>query len=832
MERGPTEATSLVDKSATGVAEKAPALPSTGYRADIDGLRSIAVSAVFIFHVHSYYLPGGFLGVDMFYCISGYVVFGSLLQHRPLPSNNCEYFTAFYARRLKRLIPALSFFVAFTALFPLYLLLQLSTAQAYMDTYYDSGMLAEVGLANFKYALQESSYWEATSTSVGKNIYLHCWSLGVEEQFYFFFPGMVLFLYHRYLVLQEAKTDPASKEDASWWPQVVLGVVAFASWVANGYGAHLADQADPDGFNTDLWGNYVFYLLPFRFWQLLGGAMITDVIILHPQFVRRCFYMMPAFVAKWIRPMLSIVIVLVFVLGMIYDNDTVNETGRWYWATGTSAITLTYFLLGALDDLFDEYVGTETSWLHEPWVNRLLATKPFVFVGKISYQIYLWHWPTIIICNAILADPKDSLAESVVSLLVDSDRTSYGPTPSVKALVVVLAFVFGGGFAMFSYYVIEGPSRKWRPAKHWHAIVAMFGVIGAVEGWVTLVHYGLPNLHAETPSNLTSADRSGFRDFILTAGDVSVPTIFGRTKESGCACRYVDGVETRIRPASVVTDADAPLCFSTYPAIDNDYATDFEDFGCVTGKSDAPSAEAFTQIATACWQPDRADPNLPTKTIFVFGDSTVMPFDVSIKLAARAGFQVRSISFEGTELRSLACLSDAHQAALFNKLQAEMRPGDVLVLKYVYIYGYEDTYGIDPSITKYPECQDDYANVTKIMDYVRNVTATIIKPAGASLMIFGPPPTYNYYGEDLMADTGIYPTEASVAPLVAEFPGVVHFAPLAPTFVPTDGTLYSPFLLPYFPGQFAFYDEVHLTSSGSVYIWPFVCQMLEDAGLF
>tara|TARA_B110000046_G_scaffold178233_1_gene205903 strand:+ start:205 stop:810 length:606 start_codon:yes stop_codon:yes gene_type:complete len=175
----PTEATSLV-RNAKGAIEGVSL--GASYRKDIDGLRAVAVSAVFIFHVNAAWLPGGFLGVDIFYCISGFVVFSSLLQHRPLPASIGEYYASFYARRLKRLIPALSIFVTITALFPLYFLLQLSRSSSYMDTYYDSGALAEVGAANFLYAVQQDSYWTATETSVEQNIYLHCWSLGVVSR--------------------------------------------------------------------------------------------------------------------------------------------------------------------------------------------------------------------------------------------------------------------------------------------------------------------------------------------------------------------------------------------------------------------------------------------------------------------------------------------------------------------------------------------------------------------------------------------------------------------------------------------------------------------------
>lgn len=83
-------------------------------------------------------------------------------------------------------------------------------------------------------------------------------------------------------------TKPLSggQKDSSWWPAVALGSIALLSWVANGMGAIVADH-----YNTQ-WSNYVFYLLPFRFWQLLSGALITDLIQFHPDWLRRMFHKM------------------------------------------------------------------------------------------------------------------------------------------------------------------------------------------------------------------------------------------------------------------------------------------------------------------------------------------------------------------------------------------------------------------------------------------------------------------------------------------------------------------------------------------------------------
>ena len=162
--------------SSYGTAPLVSTRPRSAYREDIDGLRAIAVLAVIVFHIDPSYLPGGFLGVDIFFVISGFVVTGSLL-HAPQPSA-CEYFSAFYARRLKRLTPALALFVTLTALL-VPLLMGIDTPNDDLQLVYSSAQLSTIGGANILYALQEATYWDTTLSRLDNNPFLHCWSLGV-----------------------------------------------------------------------------------------------------------------------------------------------------------------------------------------------------------------------------------------------------------------------------------------------------------------------------------------------------------------------------------------------------------------------------------------------------------------------------------------------------------------------------------------------------------------------------------------------------------------------------------------------------------------------------
>jgi peptidoglycan/LPS O-acetylase OafA/YrhL len=133
---------------------------------------------------------------------------------------------------------------------------------------------AEIGMVNNLFAVQKESYWVQTGDTVNQNPVLHCWSLGVEEQFYFIYPALALALYSA-TILQPPLGAKQAAPNVTWWPFFLLSAIAFSSWLANGIGAYLA------AIDTQ-WSNYVFYLLPFRFWQLMSGCMLHDIMYACP----------------------------------------------------------------------------------------------------------------------------------------------------------------------------------------------------------------------------------------------------------------------------------------------------------------------------------------------------------------------------------------------------------------------------------------------------------------------------------------------------------------------------------------------------------------------
>ena len=271
------------------------------YRPDVDGLRAVAVTAVVLYHLDRRYLPGGFVGVDIFFVISGFVVSGSLL--RAPTSSLSAYLLAFYSRRIKRLAPAL-WCVVFVSSLASSLLVTPLVARDLPD-YYITACYGLLGWANNHFAARGTAYSDQGSEALEYNPFTHLWSLGVEEQFYFVFPLLVALSYGaRVVAPRRAETAPASK---------ARGKKAAASKASGGSdgggGGSSSGKAGGTGGGGDGVASFsarspfgvlssclvatlcvsgrltftphrqllAFYLLPSRAWQLLAGALLYEV---------------------------------------------------------------------------------------------------------------------------------------------------------------------------------------------------------------------------------------------------------------------------------------------------------------------------------------------------------------------------------------------------------------------------------------------------------------------------------------------------------------------------------------------------------------------------
>jgi len=301
------------------------------YRADIDGLRAIAVSAVLLYHAFPTRLAGGFVGVDVFFVISGYLISGIILA---AARQDRFSFAHFYARRIRRIFPALAIV--------LFSVLAVGWLRLYADDFARLGRHAAAGaafLSNFE-LWNETSYFDL---SADLKPLLHLWSLGIEEQFYLVWP-IVLAIAARW------RRGPLVAT-------LVIGVSSFAV-------AILTVQNDPTA---------AFYAPWARFWELLAGAVIacSDDESGAQGWLAWLQSSRPA------REGLAVAGLALIAIGFALIDRRRMFPGYWV----ALPVTGTALLIA---------VGARA------WINRaILSRSVMVWLGMISYPLYLWHWPLL-----------------------------------------------------------------------------------------------------------------------------------------------------------------------------------------------------------------------------------------------------------------------------------------------------------------------------------------------------------------------------------------------------------------------------------------------------
>jgi peptidoglycan/LPS O-acetylase OafA/YrhL len=321
-------------------------LDRLGFRRDVQGLRAVAVVLVVVFH--SGLAPrGGFLGVDVFFVISGFVIGRLLLaeqaQHGRIALGR------FYARRVRRLLPALAVVLVFVALVSLLVLSPLGTTR---ETTKNTGIGAALYLANFAILrYQTVGYFDLGAAN---NPLLHTWTLGVEEQFYLFFPLLLIVL-----------AALAGRGLRRRRRVIVIGVVfaAIASFVI---GASMTGSFG-DGGPFGSHGRLAFYASPTRAWEFLAGVL---VVFAEPH-VRRMGRGLSAVIA---------------VVGLAAIG------GAAWFVSGSDSTLGPSTLVPVLGAALVIVAGTGGSVVSE----RVLSARPMVWLGDRSYGFYLWHWPLMV----------------------------------------------------------------------------------------------------------------------------------------------------------------------------------------------------------------------------------------------------------------------------------------------------------------------------------------------------------------------------------------------------------------------------------------------------
>lgn len=316
------------------------------FRSDVQGLRTIAVALVVIYH-SGVGLPGGFLGVDVFFVISGFVI-GRLLIAEQQATGTIA-LGRFYARRIRRLLPALAAVLVFVALFSVVATSPLGDLRR---TIGQVGVGAAFYAANFALLIfHQNGYFDLDTTS---NPLLHTWTLAVEEQFYLVFPLLVLGLGR--IFGRAHKTRRAFA--------ICIGVLAVLSFVG---GAVLSGSVTVGSGDGAVHARLAFYSSPTRAWEFLVGVLVA--------LVGSAFGRVPPKVTAGLG-----VVGLAAILGAgIWIGDASPTPGM----TTLIPVAGTALVIMAGERRSD-------------YVARVLSTAPLVWIGDRSYGWYLWHWPLMV----------------------------------------------------------------------------------------------------------------------------------------------------------------------------------------------------------------------------------------------------------------------------------------------------------------------------------------------------------------------------------------------------------------------------------------------------
>jgi peptidoglycan/LPS O-acetylase OafA/YrhL len=339
--------------------------PTIRYRPDIDGLRAIAVMLVVNFHAFPEAVPGGFIGVDIFFVISGFLITGIIA--RELDQQRFS-LLGFYNRRIRRIFPALIVVLLATLVLGWLWMLPAAYAQLSADVFASAAFFSNIAL------LLQSGYFDIESA---KKPLLHLWSLGIEEQFYLFWP-LILMLAVR---LRLSILATAS----------VIGVASFV-------------------LNVVLIGSTpvaAFYLPFTRAWELLAGATLA------------CGWSQISRTSR--ASNLRALVGLLLIAAATGVLDTQRAFPGW-WA-------LLPVAGGAL------LLSAPGAW----GCRHVLASRPLVWIGLISYPLYLWHWPLLVFFAVIKFAPLTLLE---------------------RGLIVGLSFAL----AWLTYRFVESPFRFGRPS--------------------------------------------------------------------------------------------------------------------------------------------------------------------------------------------------------------------------------------------------------------------------------------------------------------------------------------------------------------------------------
>ncbi len=368
--------------------------PELQYRPDIDGLRAIAVLSVIVGHLDMLRLKGGFVGVDIFFVISGYLISSIILTD--IAEGHFS-IVGFYERRIRRIFPALFFMLLVISTVTVIFLLPSEL------TSYSRALLSTLGFASNFYFLSNSNYFDLPTTSP----LLHTWSLAVEEQFYLVFPLFILAI--RKFLPQLLRLAVAGIAIVSFLLSVVL--VRYSQ-------------------------NNAFYMLYTRAWELLIGTMLSQS-------------MFPRIGSLWLRNLVTFIGFTLIVYSVMFYTLATPFPGL----SALMPCLGTALIIGA-GESGSSVLGAALAW------------RPLVFIGLISYSLYLWHWPVIVFQQMGIINISYFWAPHLLGALLTRHRLSL-------LLDLGLPLVL----AAISWRVIEQPFRTGKLRLSGQPLFALAGAM-------------------------------------------------------------------------------------------------------------------------------------------------------------------------------------------------------------------------------------------------------------------------------------------------------------------------------------------------------------------
>lgn len=383
------------------------------YRPDIDGLRAIAVLSAVIFHAFPNWVKGGFIGVDIFFVISGYLI--SIIIFENLDKGTFS-FREFYSRRIRRIFPAL--FLVLTVIYALGWFTFLADEYKQLGQHIAGG---STFISNF-ILLKESGYFDNTSET---KPLLHLWSLGIEEQFYLIYP-LLLWL--------------AWKRDFDLLNVVIsISIISFF--------------LNLKGIENDI--VLTFYSPQTRFWELMSGSILAWSTLYEKNFLSKnktilakslatILYKKPrGFDGKTLKNVISFIGCLLLGYGFFCFSKDLVFPGKWA-------------LIPVLGSVLIISAGKQA------WINQnILSSRIAVWFGLISFPLYLWHWPLLSFSYIIQGEPPNQAVRiTIVALSILLAWLSYkfverpirlGRYRNIKTVILLLSSVIIGLVGYITY---------------------------------------------------------------------------------------------------------------------------------------------------------------------------------------------------------------------------------------------------------------------------------------------------------------------------------------------------------------------------------------------